>query len=96
MSEKLLKKKEIQEQVPVFSHEERDISDAIGIPGLVESLSKKMKILSTNQEITSPSRAMQYFYSNFNKAELAFIAMHNLGGNLTKDLDVVNPEEEVE
>jgi len=80
MNENLLvKKKKVEEQVPVFEHSSPDINDAIGIPGLINGISEKMSKLVTDQSVTSPSRAVEYFYNNFTLIELSFMAMHSLG-----------------
>jgi hypothetical protein len=81
MSEDLLKKKKKPEvsQIPVFSHDERDVKKAIGIEGLIESITSKMQVLVTKQELTSPSKMVEYFYNSFSQIELAFMAMHSLG-----------------
>lgn len=81
MSEDLLKKKKrvVSIQTPEFRHDEKDITAAIGVDGLIQSVSNKMNVLSTNQEITPPSRMVEYFYNNFSLIELAFMAMHSIG-----------------
>lgn len=79
MSDLLTKKKKVVvEQVPVFDHSNKDIGIAIGVPGLIQEISDKMNQLITNQTITSPSKAVEYFYNNFSLIELAFMAMHSL------------------
>jgi len=84
MSDLLTKKKKVVvEQVPVFDHSNTDIGIAIGVPGLIQGISDKMNQLITNQTVTSPSKAVEYFYNNFSLIELAFMAMHSLGH--TKD-----------
>jgi hypothetical protein len=101
MSEDLLKKKKKPEvsQIPVFSHDEKDIKKAIGIEGLIESITAKMQILVTKQELTSPSRMVEYFYNSFSQIELAFMAMHSLGQGRDKEEapeeDGLTPFEEV-
>jgi hypothetical protein len=80
MSDLLTKKKKVVvEQVPVFDHSNKDIGIAIGVPGLIQGISDKMNQLITNQTVTSPSKAVEYFYNNFSLIELAFMAMHSLG-----------------
>ena len=77
--EDILKKKKKAEMTPVFQHESHDIQKAIGVPGLIESISDKMLDMHATKEIISPSRAVEYFYENFTNIELAFMAMHHLG-----------------
>jgi hypothetical protein len=80
MSDLLTKKKKVVvEQVPVFDHSNKDIGIAIGVPGLIQGISDKINQLITNQTVTSPSKAVEYFYNNFSLIELAFMAMHSLG-----------------
>lgn len=80
MSDLLAKKKKVVvEQVPVFDHSNKGIEIAIGVPGLIQGISDKMNQLITNQTVTSPSKAVEYFYNNFSLIELAFMAMHSLG-----------------
>lgn len=82
MSEEVLKKKkkkEVFEQSPSFDHESKDIIKAIGIDLLVESITEKMKLLSTEDKINSPSKMVEYLYDNFNKIELSFMVMHSFG-----------------
>lgn len=80
MSDLLTKKKKVVvDQVPVFDHLNKDIGIAIGVPGLIQGISDKMNQLITNQTVTSPSKAVEYFYNNFSLIELAFMAMHSLG-----------------
>lgn len=80
MSDLLKKKKQPEvSQIPNFDHDNKDISDAVGVTGLVQSISDKMSKLSTESSITSPSRAVEYFYNNFSLIELSFMAMHSLG-----------------
>lgn len=80
MSDLLKKKKQPEvSQIPNFDHDNKDISDAVGVTGLVQSISDKMSKLSTESSVTSPSRAVEYFYNNFSLIELSFMAMHSLG-----------------
>lgn len=80
MSDLLKKKKQPEvSQIPNFDHDNKDVSDAIGVTGLIQSISDKMNELSIDSSITSPSRAVEYFYNNFNLIELSFMAMHSLG-----------------
>jgi len=97
MSEDLLKKKKPPEisQIPNFKHDDKDITNAIGIPGLVQSVSIKMNKMLVEESITSPSKAVEYFYNNFSLIELSFMAMHSLGGTKRKKEEDVVPFEEV-
>lgn len=82
MSDLLTKKKKVvADQVPVFDHSNKDIGIAIGVPGLIQGISDKMNQLITNQTVTSPSKAVEYFYNNFSLIELAFMAMHHSIGH---------------
>ena len=86
MSDLLKKKKQPEvSQIPNFDHDDKDITNAIGVPGLVQSVSDKMNKLITEGSVTSPSRAVEYFYNNFSLIELAFMAMHSLGRPSDKD-----------
>jgi hypothetical protein len=99
MSDLLKKKKQPEvSQIPVFDHDDKDITRAIGVPGLVQSVSDKMNRLVTEQTVTSPSKAVEYFYNNFSLIELAFMAMHSLGRpdkDEKEEEDSMTPFEEV-
>lgn len=38
-----------------------------------------MKLLSTEDEVNSPSKMVEYLYYNFSKIELSFMVMHSFG-----------------
>lgn len=99
MIEKVLKKKKkvVVEQVPVFDHSSKEVESAIGVIGLIQGISDKMIKFSTDQTVTSPSKAVEYFYNNFSLIELAFMSMHSLGQpkNETKENDGTVDFEEV-
>jgi hypothetical protein len=75
----IAKKKGMAEPKPNFSHEEGDVTLAIGVPNLIPTLTAKLKKFSENDKINSPSKVVDYFYNNMSKLELAFMAMHSLG-----------------
>lgn len=90
MNDLLTKKKQPEvSQIPNFDHDNKDITKAIGVPGLVQRVSDKMTKLTTEQDVTSPSKAIEYFYNNFSLIELSFMAMHYSLGQ-TKDDAVVD------
>lgn len=86
MGEELLKKKILIEAVPVFNHGIGSVEEAIGIKGIVETVGHKLQIMENNVTITSPSKAVEYIYNSFNKAELSFLLMHLMSHEVENDL----------
>lgn len=87
MEENFLEKKPLAETNPEFNHQLKDVEEAIGIKGMVESLGRKIEIMMRDQSVMSPSKAIEYFYKNFTKTELAFLAMHHLSREVETDLN---------
>lgn len=86
MSEDLLKKKVLVDKEPVFDHSLGGVEEAIGLVGIVENLGQKITNMQSAVQITSPSKAVEYLYHNFSKAELAFFVMHMMSQEVKTDL----------
>lgn len=86
MEENFLEKKPMLEITPIFNHQHKDVEQAIGVKGMVENLRTKMERMLHDASVMSPSKAVEYFYKNFTKAELSFLAMHHLSREVERDL----------
>lgn len=86
MGEELLKKKVLIDKEPVFDHSLGGVEEAIGVPGIVESLGQKIANMQAAVQVTSPSKAVEYLYQHLTKVELAFFVMHLMSHEVENDL----------
>ncbi len=78
--ENILKKKSEPKpnEIPNFDHTKNSVEEAIGVKGLVDRVSKKVKKLEEAAMESSMSGFVEEIYNGFDKLEMSFIIMNLL------------------